>query len=314
MSIERVKFSELLLDKKTTTIALLQSAEERETKGGKPYCRLTLSDGEKVIETNLWNTSKADLKVDEKTLIMVELYPKIYNDAVGYEVYRYSPYTEDRYGMSDFIIAAPVESEVMYNEILSLVEKFDNDTGLSGLVKEIYEENKEKLLYWSAAKSVHHNCYGGLLYHTFRMVRNGVLMQRVYKSINSGILVAAIALHDIGKLVELETDELGVADYGVEGTLFSHILAGIETVNRHADSYDPEAVKMLKHCIAAHHGRLEWGAIAVPATPEAMLLHQIDMIDAQMYQFEDALKNVEEPGMLSDKIFGLGTKVYKTTL
>lgn len=313
MSIERKKFTELPLDTKTATLALLQSVEEKETKGGKAYCRLTLSDGDSVIEANLWNNAKADLKVEEKTLIAVELYPKIYNDAVGYEVHRYGPYSGTEYSLKDFIIMAPIEATDMYDEILSLVDK--NDTaGLSGIVKDIYEDNKEKLLYWSAAKAVHHNCYGGLLYHTLRMLRNGIMVQKVYPSVNLGILLPAIALHDIGKLVELETDALGIAEYGVEGTLFSHILLGIEMVNKYAEAYDPEAIKMLKHCIAAHHGKLEWGAIAVPATPEAMLLHQIDMIDAQMYQYEDAIKNIDEPGAMSDKIFGLGTKVYKTTL
>ncbi len=313
MGITLIKFSELPMDKKTTTLALLQSVEEKETRVGKVYCRLTLTDGEKTIEANLWNNAKSDLKVEEKTVIVVELYPKIYNDSIGYEVYRYGTYTDGEYSVSDFIITAPYDSQAMYDEILSHVEKYDT-TGIAGLVREIYEENKEKLLYWSAAKAVHHNCYGGLLYHTFRMVRNGIMVQRVYPSVNAGILLSAIALHDIGKLVELETDELGIADYGVEGTLFSHILTGIEMVNSHADGYDSEAVKMLKHCIASHHGRPEWGAITVPATPEAMLLHEIDMIDSQMYQFEDAIKNVKEPGGLSDKIFGLGTKVYRSLL
>ena len=313
MSIERKKFTELPLDTKTATLALLQSVEEKETKGGKPYCRLTLSDGDSVIEANLWNNAKADLKVEEKTLIAVELYPKIYNEAVGYEVHRYGPYSGDEYKLTDFIIAAPIDVNVMYDEIISLVEKFDT-VGLANLVKEIYEENKAKLLYWSAAKAVHHNCYGGLLYHTLRMLRNGIMVQKVYPSVNLGILLPAIALHDIGKLTELETDELGIAEYSVEGTLFSHMLIGIEMVTTHANGYEPEAIKMLKHCIAAHHGKLEWGAIAVPATPDAMLLHQIDMIDAQMYQYEDAIKNINESGTMSDKVFGLGTKVYKTTL
>lgn len=313
MSIERIKFTDLQLDVKTPTVALLQAIEEKETKGRKAYCRFTLSDGDKVIQANLWNTAKADVKVEEKTLIQVELYPKIYNDEVGYEVYRYCE-AGDEYNIKDFIIAAPLDSEAMYNEILAYVEKYSDTDILCGLVKKIYEDNKEKLMYWSAAKAVHHNCYGGLLYHTLRMMRSAYMMTKVYPCVNKDILFAAVALHDIGKLVELETDTLGIADYGVEGTLFSHMLIGIEIVNKYADNYDTEAVKLLKHCIAAHHGKLEWGAIAVPAIPEAMLLHQIDMIDAQMYQYEDALKEVTEAGSMSDKIFGLGTKVYKTTL
>lgn len=41
-----------------------------------------------------------------------------------------------------------------------------------------------------------------------------------------------------------------------------------------------------------------------------MLLHEIDMIDSRMYQFESELKKLEE-GEMSDKVFGLGACVYK---
>lgn len=64
------------------------------------------------------------------------------------------------------------------------------------------------------------------------------------------------------------------------------------------------------HVIAAHHGQLDWGAIAVPATPEAMVCHQIDMIDSRMEQFEKAYEDIE-PGTMSKKLFGLGTSIYK---
>ena len=183
-----------------------------------------------------------------------------------------------------------------------------------GLVKSIYEENKTKLLYWSAAKSVHHNCYGGLLYHTLRMMRSAFTLTKVYTTINKDVLFAAVALHDIGKITELETDELGVADYTVDGTLFGHALLGIEMINAKASGYNPELIRLLKHCLAAHHGQLDWGAVTIPAIPEAMMLHQIDMIDSRMYQFEKAIEEITEPGQLGDKVFGLGTKVYRPTI
>ncbi len=41
-----------------------------------------------------------------------------------------------------------------------------------------------------------------------------------------------------------------------------------------------------------------------------MLLHEIDVIDASMYQYEQVEKTLN-PGEMSDRIFGLGVKVYK---
>ncbi|MFR3808616.1 MAG: hypothetical protein ACLTX3_06620 [Lachnospiraceae bacterium] len=74
--------------------------------------------------------------------------------------------------------------------------------------------------------------------------------------------------------------------------------------------YDQEKIRLLKHCIASHHGKLEYGAVTMPATKEAMLLHEIDMIDSRMYQYEQVEKELK-PGEMSERIFGLDSRVYK---
>lgn len=309
------KIKDLQENQKSATVVLLTSIDEKETKGGKPYCVFALSDGESQIEAKLWNNAKTDVKVEEKTLITAELYPKEYQGALSYELFRYGPAPEDCQ-ITDFVVKAPYKPEDMYNEILSLlrkeVPKSHEESDLVDLTQHLYEDNKEKLLYWSAAKSVHHNCYGGLLYHTFRMVRSAVMLSRVYK-IDKELLLCGTALHDIGKIIELDTDNLGIADYSVDGNLFGHALIGIEMITREAakSSYDEEKIRLLKHMIASHHGELEWGAITKPATPEAALLHEIDMIDSKMYQYEKAIDKLE-PGEMSDRIFGLGGFVYKS--
>lgn len=321
-----MKFNELQVNEKSSTVALLTMIEEKETKAGCPYCRLHLSDGETQIEANLWNNTKGDVKVPEKTLVTVQLYPKIYKDCLSYEVYQYGPAPEDC-RIEDFVVKAPYASADMFDKILFIlrkqVPKLDPlQPDLIDLVTDIYNENHDKLLYWSAAKSVHHNCYGGLLYHTYRMLQSGMMLSRVYQ-VDNELLYAGIALHDIGKLLELETDNLRIADYSVDGTLFGHALLGIEMIQKKvtekevsvtydasAKAYNKEKINLLKHMLCSHHGNLEWGAITVPAIPEAMLLHEIDMIDSRMYQFESELKKLEE-GEMSDKVFGLGACVYK---
>ena len=57
----------------------------------------------------------------------------------------------------------------------------------------------------------------------------------------------------------------------------------------------PEDTKLqLLHMIASHHGKQEYGAIAVPKTIEAEMLHFLDMIDSKMYAVEDAPNNMGE--------------------
>ena len=304
------KFKELKMNERTATVCLLQAVNEAETKSGKPYCRLTLSDGESVITANIWDRKKEEIRIPEKSLVGVEMYPKPYNDTISYEVYKYMPAPSDAQ-IEDFVIHAPYKGEDMYEDILKVVSSAC-DSPLSDLVKGIYEENKEKLLYWSAAKAVHHACYGGLLYHTMRMVRAALVLCRVYTGIKKDVLLAGVALHDIGKLVELDTDSLGVADYSVDGTLFNHAYLGMRMVEQKAAvlGTPEELTRQVLHIIASHHGQLEWGAMCLPATPEASLVHEIDMIDSRQYQYEEQLKDLA-PGELSERVFGLGAKVYR---
>ena len=73
---------------------------------------------------------------------------------------------------------------------------------------------------------------------------------------------------------------------------------------------------MLKHMLASHHGQPEWGAIRNPATPEAMILHELDMIDSRMYMYEDTFKDMD-PGTSSEPVFGISGEgkavVYKNS-
>ena len=77
-----------------------------------------------------------------------------------------------------------------------------------------------------------------------------------------------------------------------------------------ATNKDSEIVMQLLHMIASHHGKIEYGAISLPATREAEILHELDMLDSRLYQYEDEYKKIEA-GETSDKVFGLGCTVYK---
>lgn len=257
------KFKEISLDTATWTVAFLGAIEERETKSKKPFCTFHLLDGAIAITANLWNTEKKDIyKVQEKSVISVQLYKKLYNGVETYEVKEYQAAPDDA-KLEDYLLTAPIPSQDMMDEIKSILSKEISETELYPLVMEILDENADKLLYWAAAKTIHHNCYGGLLYHMLRMLKTAVILSRVYR-FDKELLYSAVILHDIGKLQELDTDATGVAEYTVDGNLFGHTLLAIEMIDRknfENPTYPAEKIRLLKHCIAAHHGQLEYGAI-----------------------------------------------------
>ena len=54
-----------------------------------------------------------------------------------------------------------------------------------------------------------------------------------------------------------------------------------------------ECLNLLKHCLAAHHGKLEWGSPIQPSVPEAYLVHIVDKLDAEMFKYNRAFKGLE---------------------
>lgn len=144
----------------------------------------------------------------------------------------------------------------------------------------------------------------------YRMTQSAEKLCLVYDDINKDLLLAGTILHDIGKLEELDVTPLGESDFSLKGRLFGHLYLGMQMVRDTATNKDSEIVMQLLHMIASHHGKIEYGAISLPATREAEILHELDMLDSRLYQYEDEYKKIEA-GETSDKVFGLGCSVYK---
>lgn len=311
------KFKELEVNKPAVATALLLDVEERQTKNGGAYCKLTLSDGADQIIANMWDSQADALEPFKRSLVSVVVTAGQYQGNPSYTVstVKEAPATEH---IEDYIESAPLKGEEMYDRIMSLLRmETDKANPLVQIAKKLYKDNMQKLLKWSAAKAVHHNCYGGLLYHTYRMMQAAVKLMEVYP-VTAEVLLPAVMLHDIGKLKELATDELGISDYTEDGNLLGHTFLGITMVDETArelfgnemDEETSEQLRQLKHAIASHHGKLEWGAITIPGTREALLLHELDMMDSRFYQFEKTEEGLE-PGSMSERVATLdGVRVY----
>ncbi len=248
---------------------------------------------------------------------IIARYTKLYEGRTDYQLQSCSAPTEPA-EIQDFIISAPEKPEKMYQLLVSYLKNCREDEwGIVDLTQEILEENKDKLLMWGAAKAIHHNFYGGLLYHTLSMVQEAYVTQKANKRLNNELLICGTILHDIGKLRELTTDEIGVSDYTIEGRLIGHIVLADEMIlekvflaKQEGHPYPSEKVSMLRHMILSHHGTTEWGSPVAPAILEAEVLHQIDYMDSRLIQYTDAYNKLEA-GEMSERIYGLGSSVVR---
>ena len=326
----KTRFEETEIGNNYDMTLLVVRIEERTTKKGDPYCRLTLSDGKTQQEANLFNNNtRESLKlqgVTEEKPVDVRLKCTEFQNQKNYTVDSINPARLTDEEKATLIKMPPLPRQQMLLDMIRIVldssgRQYDKDNviipeddySLTALTVRLISKNSKAFSSSSAAKSMHHNLMGGLLYHTYRMVKASYSVCDIYTTLNRELLVCGTALHDIGKIEELSTSELGAANYTPDGRLFGHALIGIEMIDKmvaEADSaagretYNREDVRLLKHLIASHHGTLEWGAITLPAVPEAMVLHNIDMIDSRMYMYEEGLASTK-PGNVSDYINGI---------
>ncbi len=292
---------------------LIRDIQTKTARNGSSYLVITFSDGRDTLSANMWDTPESSLDVKAKEIAFVSLEGRLYNGKMSYSVASIrSSYPSEGVKVTDFIPTSQIPPETLYEFCVSKIDKMQN-APLAALIRDIYEENRERLLWQSAAKSVHHSKVGELLWHVARMAKLAGAVAETYTFLDRDMLLAGVLVHDIGKLTELLTDEMGVTDYTRDGFLFGHALLGIETVKKHAEKLGTpdETVRCLTHIIASHHGIREYGAIATPATAEAYAVHCIDLIDARMYVFEDVLGRLES-GKFSDPIHTLEcTRIYK---
>jgi 3'-5' exoribonuclease len=193
--------------------------------------------------------------------------------------------------------------EEMFAELVSIArEKIDN-AALSALTVDLLESNREVLLALPAAKRNHHAMVGGYLEHVLSVTRTCLYLAQKYADyynemqppLRRDLVIAGAILHDIGKVRELAHQPTG-ADYTTAGHLIGHILQGRDMVREAHEKHqlDPETLLRLEHVIVAHQRLPEWGAPKPPMTPEALIVHYADDLDAKLHMMIRAIE--DEPG------------------
>lgn len=286
----------------------------------KQYLDLLLGDKTGEISAKKWDYGEDDEKkvanIKEGTLIKIKALVTEWKNTKQLRITKIREAAEsDGLIIDDFIKAAPEKPEDMFAYIRDAAVSFE-DEELRTLCLEVLDEYREKLMYYPAAQKNHHAELAGLLYHVKRMLMTGEYVCRVYKNLKRDLLLAGVILHDIEKMNEIESNELGISSgYKMEGILLGHLVQGVRDLDvrmRRLGFSDEKAI-MVEHMILSHHYEPEFGSPKRPMFPEAEMLHYLDIIDAKMFDMEEAVLGVE-PGAFSEKVWTLDNrKVYKPT-
>ena len=280
---------------------LVKSASEKVNSKGNAYLDLILSDAGGEINAKLWDYDKtmhSYIKAGEVIKIRGEI--TLWRETEQLKVIRVRPYDaeKDDVDMNSLIPSSPFDTKWMYEELVKVANEFEN-ADLTKLVLFMLEERKELLLNWPAALKLHHAFSGGLLYHTFSMIKLAKGVCEVYPALNSDLVYGGIILHDLAKMDELIVGDVGIATgYSVRGQLLGHIAMGVANIETTCQKLgiDDNIKTLMQHIILSHHSNPDFGSPKPPMFPEAEVVAAVDMLDARMYEMFDVLESVEKGG------------------
>lgn len=315
---ERIK--DIETGEKGIVSLLFNGVTERTPNPGNTYVDLDLSDIDGLqINAKKWKIDKETLlaQIPLSTVVDVQLHAQEYKGNRSYIAEGIRP---SKKPFKDFVKTAPVEAEEVFQEMREAVPE-DNAYGM--IIRKLLDDWKDTFLTQSGAQKIHHAYLGGLLYHTYCVYKNSLMIAEHYNlgfktKLDIDLLKAGAILHDIGKLKAQVTDAVGNSEYTLEGTLIGHVILGYEMIDeairvlKEDEKFNPEDEKilLLKHMILAHHGALENGSPVAPLIPEAQILHEADMLDFKIDLYETALDTMDE-GEVSENNWILKHRFYK---
>jgi len=266
----------------------------KKTKNNKDYVLGYLTSGVKV-PFKVWDNSAA------------------FNSLKNYDyegVIAYITAQVDEYGGQTSLILSQINAVEGYSEDQFLSTKYNIEAYWDGLRNMLAQNVSahamnvcDKILFNNSdisvrfklefAASTHHdNCKGGLLAHTYKVVRLVSVLMNQYKSLfdeqHKDLLFLAALLHDVGKLREYKLGSYVKPSYA------DHLLYSVEMVSAFkadilAEGYTEDWFNQFIAAILEHHG--EYGMKC--RTVDAYILNMADMMESRMTMLQQYTEDLD---------------------
>ncbi|GAB4269837.1 MAG: HD domain-containing protein [Candidatus Promineifilaceae bacterium] len=270
---------------------LLAEVSRRNTRDGRLYFLCSFADKTGQIGGIFWDVPNYINEWARPGLVvLVTGRVNEYKDALQLTATDMNPLPEP--DMADFLPASQRPREEMKAELLSIIDSLASPWQEFVRHLLLQESFLNSYVNSPAARQMHHAFIGGLLEHTLSMAKTAVFLAQHYAYVNKDLLLAGVLLHDMGKVYEYNLN--GQFDYSEDGRLVGHIVRAIVEIEKAAAATNlltEDQLRQLIHLVASHHGTQEWGSPVVPRTLEAILLHQIDLLDSRVQGFLDHLES-----------------------
>jgi 3'-5' exoribonuclease len=308
--------------------ALLAAKEELTTRDQKPYFKVTFRDASRQVAFPIWGDSPwaAECKQSWSAGTCYKLRALYRETSYGpqLEIRKIRPVNDqdaaDGFDPLAFLPQSRHSPLKMFDELRGIAVDHIAETVLRELTLDLLDGHRTELLALPAATRNHHAFVGGWLEHVLGVTHNALWLAERYQSmypdlqppLNKDLVVAGAILHDIGKLQEIAWNATG-AEYTASGNLIGHMLQGRDIVRdaARAKKLPGDMLLRLEHIIISHQRLPEWGSPKQPMTPEALLVHYADDIDAKFQMMYVALRDDATPGPMTSKRNTLYQRVYR---
>lgn len=274
---------------------LVTSVTKGVTDKGMSYLNVSFQDKTGSIEGKKWDASDLDARVlVPGTVVNVEGDVNLYKNANQLKIKNVLPIEDiSSINLENFQRVSPLPLDEMKQRLDKYLNSF-KDKDVETIAKAVISHFYDKYVTYPAAVKIHHEFGSGILHHSLAMADLADDVAKRYPQVDRDILVAGALMHDIGKTVEYENPLMPAQT--VEGKLCGHIAIMYAEFKKIVDGLNikSEVPVLLEHMILAHHGKMEWGSPVLPATREAWLLSQIDLIDSHMMVLDKALAPIKE--------------------
>jgi 3'-5' exoribonuclease len=227
----------------------------------------------------------------------------------------------DGFDPAQLIERSRVEPAVLLAELKSLVTTYVADEPLRKLVLTLLDRHAAALQRLPATRDRYHPFAGGLLEHTVAVTRSCIHLAERYLAhytelkppLNRDLVVAAAALHEIGRVLEFGAEEMAPS-VTVPGRLTGHLILGRDLLRdaaREMGDVNLELVQLLEHILLSHLALPEWGSPRLPLVPECLIIHHACDLDAKLEMYVRCLSRDQAAGPFTDRDPVLGRPLLK---
>jgi 3'-5' exoribonuclease len=279
-------------------VFLVMDKQLRANRNGNYYIQMELRDRTGSIPARLWNAGEAVFRsFDNGDFLQCEGKVQLFQGSLQVILDRVDRAEHQKVDTHDFLPQTEQEIPKLYERLRAYLLRLSNPH-LRALAECFLmdEEFVRGFTTCPAGVKLHHAYVGGLLEHTVTMMDIAERLLPYYPGVDRDLLLVGVFLHDSGKTRELTYQR--AFGYSDEGQLVGHIPIGVEMLTEAVakvpdltgEPFPRELLVRIKHMILSHHGTMEYGSPRVPMTPEAMLVHSIDMMDTRMHMVLRDLK------------------------